>query len=93
MQVLPWVLHRVHGLLHALSLAGSHWQERQALLEEERGEPDLPPEQLMLRLLGVEAGLAGPSPGHLVHSLTLPAAGDRSASVVEDGQPGKYPLI
>ena len=74
-QALPWLLHRLTGLLHALPLAAPH--QRAALREEERGEP---PElrALLPRLLGEEEG-PGAAPGHLVHALTLTAASDRWA--------------
>ena len=81
-QALPWLLHRVEGLLHALPLAGPHWQHAPALQEEEQGSPAVSAEELMARLVSCHcpsggAPSPGPSPGHLVHSITLAAAGDR----------------
>ena len=44
-------------------------------VQENSGEPENLSD-LMPRLLGEEIG-SGPTPGHLVHALTLAAAGDR----------------
>lgn len=47
-------------------------------VQENSGEPENLSD-LMPRLLGEEIG-SGPTPGHLVHALTLAAAGDRYIS-------------
>ena len=48
---------------------------KRSFAQEDLGEPDNLVD-LMPRLLGGEMG-PGPTPGHLVHALTLAAAGDR----------------
>ena len=50
-----------------------------SFVQEDSGEPENLSD-LMPRLLGEEIG-PGPTPGHLVHALTLAAAGDRFFTV------------
>ena len=94
-QALPWLLHRMEGLLHALPLADvkalppdmvlaqvlflSWLFKKCSFVQEDSGEPENLSD-LMPRLLGEEIG-PGPTPGHLVHALTLAAAGDRFFTV------------
>ena len=77
LQTVPWLLHRVEGLLHALPFAASFWQNAEYLAQDIEA-PVISPEVLMEKLICVEIeGEKGASPGHLVRGLTLANANDR----------------